>query len=490
MENHEWIEHLNHWKEFLKERWKTVDEFGEKIKIERQLRTIERVRCGAVLNPSLLSDFVNPPEETGSPAVPEEYFLENLNDSQKNAVAEALSSSNLSLIQGPPGTGKTQVIAEICLQLYNRDPSVRILVCSETHVAVNNLLSRIADANDKIRIVRIRDKEEDEAVDAYSPAFIIEAYKEWAEASIQNETALTIIEEELDNTEDKSLEKSLALSSNIAGMTCNRAAAYDFRDTTEMFDVAIIDEVCKATLPEILTPLLFSRKAILLGDPQQLPPVFCSEERDIIRSIEDCNLDKYMYIDGLFEKSSCTHVLDTQYRMNNQIGDMISELFYQGAIKNGRDEDATDSLIWIDYKPSQEWPPKNEQEKDNPSVYNDEECGIVERIVRGLISENSTNKIAVIAPYRAQIIRLRRVLPQSDRVAIDTVDGFQGKESDIVIFSTTRTTGSFRFLSDKRRLNVALSRAKNKVIIVGNLNFCNKNPLLREVSKYCNITRG
>lgn len=489
MENLKWVEHLNHWKEFLQKRWKTVDERGEKIKIERQLRTIERVRCGAVLNPSLLSDFINPHVESDTPANQEKYFLNNLNDSQKSAVDEALGDTNLSLIQGPPGTGKTQVIAEICLQLYNRDPSVRILVCSETHVAVNNLLSRITEMNAQIRIVRIRDKEEDEGVDAYSPASIIASYKEWAKASIQNETALKIIDEELDNPEEKSLEKSLALSANIAGMTCNRAAAYDFRDTSEMFDVAIIDEVCKATLPEILTPLLFSRKAILLGDPQQLPPVFCSEERDIIRSIEDCNLDKYMYIDGLFEKSPNTHVLDTQYRMNNQIGDMISRLFYQGLLKNGRNDDATDSLIWIDYKPSQEWPPESERKKDRPSIYNDDECTVIEKIVRNLLSDKNIRDIAVIAPYRAQINHLKNMLPQSDRVEIDTVDGFQGKESDIVVFSVTRTVGTFRFLSDKRRLNVALSRAKNKVIIVGNLDFCTKNPLLRDVSKYCNISR-
>lgn len=490
MNNQEWIDHLQHWEDFLMERLDTVCEVGEKIKIERQLRTIERVRCGAVLNPSLLIDFIDPPEKVARVDKRRQYFLKDLNDSQKAAVDDALGSSNLSLIQGPPGTGKTQVIAEICLQLYSMDPSVRILVCSETHVAVNNLLSRVAEKNDQIRIVRIRDKEEDAAIDAFSPSSIIADYKKWARRSIQNKIALEIIEDELSDVEDKSLEKALALSANIAGMTCNRAGAYDFRDTSEMFDVAIIDEVCKATLPEILTPLLFSRKAILLGDPKQLPPVFCSEERDTIRSIEHCDLDKHMYIDDLFARSPATHVLNTQYRMNNQIGDMISTLFYQGMLKNGRNVDANDSLIWIDYKPSQEWPPESEREKNKPSVYNEDECAIIAETVNKLLLEDKNSTIAIIAPYRAQIYYLRETIPQSDRVFIDTVDGFQGKESDIVVFSVTRTTGSFRFLSDDRRLNVALSRAKNKVIIVGDLDHCQHNALLRSVLKYCNVIQS
>lgn len=153
------------------------------------------------------------------------------------------------MIQGPPGTGKTQVIAELCLQLYKRNPGIKILVCSETHVAANNLLSRIADQSKNMRIVRIRDKENDDAVDDFSLEKIIESYVDWAEKSIQNKDAYRIIKEEFqdalddDSRKKNQLEKALALSANIVGMTCNRAAAYDFRDTTEMFDIVIIDDV-------------------------------------------------------------------------------------------------------------------------------------------------------------------------------------------------------------------------------------------------------
>lgn len=488
-----WIDHLRSWKAFLNERISLTEDEGERIKCERQIKTIERVRCGAVLNSSLLSEFISPSTDESEETVCEKFYFD-LNDSQKKAVRLSLGENNLSLIQGPPGTGKTQVIAEMCLQLLSMNPGLRILVCSETHVAVNNLLSRIAQYSKGIRIVRIRDKENDEAVDEFSPETIIDSYLEWASESIQNKDAYNIIEQEIkesisnDQRKKNQIEKALALSANIVGMTCNRVAAYDFRDRTEMFDVAIIDEVCKATLPEILSPLVISKKAVLLGDPKQLPPVFCSEEQEIIRSIQNCNLNRFMYIDSLFNECKKASVLDTQYRMSNQIGGMISDLFYDGSLKNGRNEDVEDGLSWITYEPSNDWPISTEELSDRPKIYNDDECRIVADLVKQIISEGNPNTtVAVIAPYRAQISFLRKVCIDSDRVKIDTVDGFQGKESDVVIFSVTRTKGSYRFLADDRRVNVALSRARDRIFIVGNREYSEKEPLLKTIMGNCRV---
>lgn len=493
MNNQIWIDHLTSWKAFLNERISLTEDDGERIKCERQIKTIERVRCGAVLNPNLLSEFISPSTEESEEAICDDFYFD-LNDSQKKAVRLALGENDLSLIQGPPGTGKTQVIAEICLQFLSRNPSLRILVCSETHVAVNNLLSRIAQYSKGIRIVRIRDKENDDAVDEFSPETIIDSYLNWAAESIQNKAAYSIIEEEVkdsfsnDQRKINQIEKALALSANIVGMTCNRAAAYDFRDRTEMFDIAIIDEVCKATLPEILSPLVISQKAILLGDPMQLPPVFCSEEQEIIRSIQNCNLNRFMYIDSLFGEGKTVSVLDTQYRMSNQIGRMISDLFYNGFLRNGRNEDIDDGLTWVTYSPSNDWPVSTEELSDKPKIYNEDECRIVADLVEQIINEsNQDTTVAVIAPYRAQISFLRRACIDSDRVKIDTVDGFQGKESDVVIFSVTRTKGSYRFLADDRRVNVALSRARDRIFIVGNQEYSEKEPLLKTIMEQCKI---
>ena len=298
-----WIDHLSHWKQFLSERLNAAKDQGEREQITRQIRAIIQTELAAVVNPSVLTDFIKPknPAENSDEhnLLP---FILDLNDSQKKAVANALSNNELVLIQGPPGTGKTQVIAEICLQLFRKNPGIRIMVCSETHVAVNNLISRIQTIEQGIRIVRIRDKEQDEEIESVTPAAIVTDYLKWLDDNCSDNQVKEILNYQLSNASDKSLEKALALSANIVGLTCSRVGAYSFSHRFEMFDVVIIDEVCKATLPEILLPLSVAKKAILVGDPKQLPPVFCSEDIDLIRSIDRCSLLNHMHIDALFCK--------------------------------------------------------------------------------------------------------------------------------------------------------------------------------------------
>ena len=185
---------------------------------------------------------------------------------------------------------------------------------------------------------------------------------------------------------------------------------------------------------------------------------------------------EYMYIDSLFRDSSRTFFLDTQYRMCNEIGTLISENFYDGKLKNGRNESIPDSVVWISYNPSRGWPVF---EKDNvhPKIYNDDEveiiAGVLHTLDEGVMQKDVS--VAVISPYKYQVKRLRDRLKDEEynylTVEVNTVDAFQGKERDIVFFSITRTQGSARFFADPRRLNVALSRARDRLFIVGNHEF-------------------
>ena len=482
MEDSKWSEHLNHWQLFLEERLRlTTDEPGEQTKIKRQIRAINAVRFGAVLNPTALLSFIQPDaQKIDYPIL--DWNL-NLNSSQKIAVKASLSGNDLTLIQGPPGTGKTQVIAETCLQLYKSNPNIRILVCSETHIAVNNVLDRVGNLNDQMRIIRIQDKEESSSIINFSSESILENYSSWINDNVTNETILQILQESFINSKDtRSTEKALFLSSNLVGMTCNRVGAYNLINSDELFDVVIIDEVCKATLPEILMPLSISKKAVLVGDPKQLPPVFSTEERSVIESIENSNLQDYMHINELFEGDNGAVLLDTQYRMSSQIGKLIGDLFYSGKLIDGRKEEISDAVNWIDYKPTKKWPLDVEIKSDNPKIFNLDECKIILQLVNLLSKLDNVGSIAIIAPYRAQVNKLRTILKNVDlNINVDTVDGFQGKESDVVIFSLTRNHGPFRFLSDERRLNVALSRAKNKIFIVGDVRYSSKNRLLSSI---------
>lgn len=395
MEDNKWSEHLNHWQLFLEERLRlTTDEPGEQTKIKRQIRAINTVRYGAVLNPTVLLSFIQP--GTQRIDYPILYWSLNLNSSQQVAVKTALSDNALTLIQGPPGTGKTQVIAETCLQLYQSNPSIRILVCSETHIAVNNVLDRVGNLNDEMRIVRIQDKEESSSIINYSSESILENYSAWLDENVTNETISQILQESFINSKDKrGTEKALFLSSNLVGMTCNRVGAYNLINSDELFDVVIIDEVCKATLPEILMPLSISKKAVLVGDPKQLPPVFSTEERSVIESIENSNLQDYKYINELFEGDNGAVLLDTQYRMSSQIGKLISDLFYSGKLIDGRKEEISDAVNWIDYKPTKKWPLDVEIKSDNPKIFNLDECKIILQLVNLLSKLDNVGSIAI-----------------------------------------------------------------------------------------------
>jgi superfamily I DNA and/or RNA helicase len=194
-----------------------------------------------------------------------------------------------------------------------------------------------------------------------------------------------------------------------------------------------------------------------------------------------------MYIDNLFETSKATLMLDMQYRMSNQIGKMISKLFYGGHLKNGREEDSSEPLSWISYIPTKQWPEIQEERREKPRIFNEDECNIIADLIKKFQTSNSRMTIGIITPYKAQAIILRKKIRQSDALKIDTVDGFQGKECDVIIFSVTRTWGSYRFLADPRRLNVALSRAKDKIIIVGDIEYAKGSKLLSKIIKYCTI---
>lgn len=130
-----------------------------------------------------------------------------------------------------------------------------------------------------------------------------------------------------------------------------------------------------------------------------------------------------------------------------------------------------DSLLWLDYVPTHDWPLEEEIRGEKPIIRNLDECKIICRVLEQIaVTITKKTDIAIIVPYRNQVYELRKAVHDYNllKIEVDTVDGFQGKEADIVIFGVTCTSGTFRFLADPRRLNVALSRAKDRIIIVGN----------------------
>jgi len=287
---------------------------------------------------------------------------------------------------------------------------------------------------------------------------------------------------------DGLLQESIA-DSTLVGATClgipGLSAAIEFN-----FDWVIVDEAGKATPPEILVPICLGRKIVLVGDHKQLPPVVdeallkLQDKERMNISKEDLELSLFEYLErGL--NDDCKSILDEQYRMNPVIGDLISKLFYDGKLVSRTSrEEKTIPLKMYDNKPlvwlSTVDKSNKKEERIADSYRNSCEAKLIFEHLLEIDEElgklKTKKETAIIAGYRGQRDYLTRLYESNYRarfhnmtVEINTVDAFQGRETDIVFYSVVRSNenGNLGFLKDVRRLNVAFSRARELLVVVG-----------------------
>ena len=286
---------------------------------------------------------------------------------------------------------------------------------------------------------------------------------------------------------DGLLQESIA-DATLVGATClgiaSISAAINFN-----FDWVIIDEAGKATPPEIMVPICLGKKIVLVGDHKQLPPVV--DEALLKKQEKDRNITKEDLEESLFEylekslNKECKSILDEQYRMNPVIGDLISTLFYENKLvsKTSRDEKTIPlklyekkPLVWLSTSSLSD----RKEERISDSFRNSVEAKIIFEQLLLIDTEledlGLEKEIAIIAGYRGQRDRLTRLYESNYRarfhnmtIEINTVDAFQGRETDIVFYSIVRSndSGNLGFLKDMRRLNVAFSRARELLVVVG-----------------------
>lgn len=303
---------------------------------------------------------------------------------------------------------------------------------------------------------------------------------------------------EIKMIEEKIVEEIIDKSSII--LATNSSAALESIANIK-FDVSIIDEASQATIPSVLIPIAKANKFILAGDHKQLPPTIISKKA---KPLEDTLFEKL--IEMYPEKSQ---LLDTQYRMNNSLMEFPNIEFYKGKLSS--DESVNDiliedilsgeklsenceimfedqllsnesSLIFIDTSNVEN---NNEKQlKDSKSIINKTESEIILEIAN-FYNEMGVSKgdIGIISPYLDQVNLIKNKTP----IDVKTVDGFQGREKEIILISTVRSNnkGNIGFLSDLRRLNVALTRAKRKLIIIGNKDTLKSNNTYKRLIKFC-----
>ena len=294
----------------------------------------------------------------------------------------------------------------------------------------------------------------------------------------------------------KDFEDLVSKTARVVAATCSISAKVNPRFATDDagFEWAIVDEAGRATVPEVLIPMGMARRVTLVGDERQLPPMVDESIGRMDSAARSVPLETSLFQDLLEyeEEPAYAARLVTQYRMHPAIGSLISEVFYDGRLVNGEPdrrhkfaESFPAVVSWISTSRLQD----RGESRSGDSYENPMEARVVVEVLDRIRKDGGwrgTLRVGVITGYSGQVGRLRGAIDTGDtgrwpRMAIDiaTVDSFQGRECDVVIYSTVRSNPSRRigFLREHRRLNVALSRARDLLVIVGD-DFMMENAVL------------
>ncbi|KAI5072376.1 hypothetical protein GOP47_0012482 [Adiantum capillus-veneris] len=420
---------------------------------------------------------------------------EKLNISQKAAI-ETAALQRVTLWQGPPGTGKTKTLAHLVASLCQRGE--RVLACADSNVAVDNLVEGLLELGLHVarvgQPVKVKEELRECTIDAQVANHpLVKKALERKNVSIEQMRRSRQInnnKRRVDGVKDSKLlwERAEELEAKAIADVLNRAdvvactcvGAGDEVLLNHSFSVCVIDEATQATEPATLVPILRSGAdiVVLVGDPVQLPPTVVSSEAMM------AGLDVSLY-QRLQEYGLNPCFLDTQYRMHPDIAALPSKLFYSGKLKSypsPSDRPAPKGLPW----PNVSKPilfmdcveGREESTSESTSWFNHVEATQVVKVLQQLKSGDDIRgweDIGVIAPYSAQVRLLMDMLfskgkDKHGNLEVKTVDGFQGREKEVIVLCTVRANskGELGFVSDPRRMNVALTRAKRGLVVIGN----------------------
>lgn len=446
------------------------------------------------------------------------YELPELNPSQNAAVNQILASRDVAVIHGPPGTGKTTTLVQAIKLLSQQEGTV--LVTAPSNTAVDVLTERLADAG--LNVVRVGNISRiDESILSHTLDVQISRHpdnkhikkvkieaaelrrqamrykRSFGPEDRQNRGHLFRQAGELNawarQLEDRLLDQILDGAQVI---TCTLVGAAQEVLQKRHFRTVLIDEAAQALEPACWIPIIKASRVVLAGDPFQLPPTVKSREAEKaglnITLIEKC-----------LERLPVSSLLNTQYRMNELIMGFSNQRFYAGALQAAdgvRDHRLPipddHPLVFIDTAGC------GFDEKLQAaylSRYNPEEFQILREHLYALISahreqEQELPEIAIISPYREQVKHMESAIAEDTDLNgvildVDTIDGFQGQESDVVYISLVRSNGKSEigFLKDYRRMNVAMTRARRQLVIIGDSATIGNDPFYTEMLEYCEV---
>jgi DNA replication ATP-dependent helicase Dna2 len=398
-------------------------------------------------------------------ATPPAIGIPRTNERQRRAVALALVARDYLLVQGPPGTGKTATIAHLVREI--RALGRRVLLASFTNRAVDTMLAALG-SDDLAVAIRLG------SAAATDPAV--------------RDNLLSRSADRMGRSTPEEIAALLDAAPIVAATVATLAGAgYD----GQAFDVAIVDEAGQLTVPAALAALRLADRFVLVGDDRQLPPVVQSDQAASVEDGLSTTLFELLRR-RLSGGSEGLVMLEEQYRMNDAICAFPSREWYGGRLRSGSEHVAASRLhidltavpaslrplldparpvVFVDVAPGAD---------DRHNTSRSEACRVGE-LCAGLVAAGvEIDQIGVIAPYRAQVDLIRHTLGTDGLggLAVDTVDRFQGSERAAMLLSLVGGSGELgQLLRDERRLNVALTRARHKLILLGHAAQLQADPL-------------
>lgn len=423
------------------------------------------------------------------------FFNKNLNSSQQQAVSAITENQELTIVHGPPGTGKTTTLIEAIQQLVKRGE--KVLVSAPSNAAVDNICKGLLQKG--IQLLRVGNASKtDEAIFMHTPEGKLsnsKAQKDIRQLKLRAEEFRRMalkykrnfgkaereqrsllfkevknIRNEIKQLQHYNEEKLFTEAQVIAGTPIG---LHDAGLEKITFHHLIIDEAGQCIEPLAWCVFPFAPKIVLAGDHLQLPPTVLSSaavKAGFNRSILEIAIDT---IPGV-------HLLNTQYRMKPVIAGFSSEYFYKGLLLSASHlVNQGTHLSFIDTAGSG----FNESKgPDGTSLQNEGELNIVQQLLQN--GDFSAENAAFISPYAGQVLIAKDQLPKTMRVS--TIDSFQGQEKNVIVLSLVRSNDDcgIGFLKDYRRMNVAITRAKEMLIVIGDSATIGADPFYESFLKY------
>ncbi|MDE6175928.1 MAG: AAA family ATPase, partial [Paramuribaculum sp.] len=445
-----------------------------------------------------------------------------LNKVQQRAVNKVLRARDVAVVHGPPGTGKTTTLVEAIHETLRRESQV--MVCAQSNMAVDWICEKLTERG--IAVIRLGNPSR------VNDAMLASTYERRFEAHPDYPTLWSIRRDirriqssrehgerrhqKIDRLRSRAVELELRIKADIFASARVIASTLVGSASPVLegmrFNTLFVDEAAQALEAATLIALRRADRLVLAGDHCQLPPM--------VRSVEAAagGLSRSMMEVVVENHPEAVTLLTMQYRMNADIMRFSSEWFYGGAMTAAREVafrgilDYDVAIEWIDTATL----PSPSDDDDNGVTdteafaeqiageshgrINRDEAELTLRLLEEYFLRIGTTRIreeqldvGIISPYRAQTRLLRRMLSRSrffkpfrSRISVNTVDGFQGQERDIIMISLVRSNsgGNIGFLRDLRRMNVAMTRARMKLIIVGNAPTLGATPFYRRLQSY------